>query len=58
MHRLRNPGRVGWWGLLGGLLLGALLAVVFLRVVTIDNAWMVLAPLAIIVALAGTPTAR
>jgi hypothetical protein len=55
MNRLQNPGRLGWLGLFGGLLLGAFLVVVFLRVVAVDDGWMALVPVAVTVGLAGIP---
>jgi hypothetical protein len=47
MSRFVSPGRDGWLALLGGLVLGVLGAVAFLRIATFDDSWMVLAVVAL-----------
>lgn len=55
MGRYVTPGRSGWFALLGGLALGALLDVVFLRVAPFHNSWEVLGLGGLIVICAGMP---
>ena len=55
MLKVTGPNRRGWSAMLGGLALGAVLAIAYFRLVDIEDSWMALAPMAIAVLLAGIP---
>ncbi|WP_147252531.1 hypothetical protein [Micromonospora endolithica] len=55
MGRIVWPDQRGLWSLLGGIVVGAVLAVVFFRAVTVQDGWMALVPVAAAVTFAAIP---